>query len=258
MSERDAEGDIDDSDVLTEDQIASLAVGSVIRVWEGRWDCGIIRACNVIAHRMTLLGDGEARSDDSAGIDTADISSPEPWQSEQESDGRDTAGAMTSAAEPVAVTPAVAAAFAAADADTSESGTSGSTVATSSTDHLLDLGLFASRGKLRFVDDVRPTGGTAILSVGERQRQLTQWQFGLGDLVWARLKRFPPWPAVISCNPNSCARGDEAISIGRSFSSATTHTARCLWVIWLHSTGKRSRVTATPGGSPRATQKLVN
>ena len=70
MSERDAEGDIDDSDVLTEDQIASLAVGSVIRVWEGRWDCGIIRACNVIAHRMTLLGDGEARSDDSAGIDT--------------------------------------------------------------------------------------------------------------------------------------------------------------------------------------------
>jgi hypothetical protein len=196
--------------VLTEEQIATLAVGSVIRVWEGRWDCGIIRACNVMAHRMTLLGDGEVHCGDSAGIHTAVIPSPEPRQSEQESDGGDTTGAMTSDTAPVAVTSAVAA-VAAADADTSESGTCGSTGAASATDRLLDLGLFASRGKLRFVDDVRPTGGTAILSVGERRRQLTQWQFGLGDLVWARLKPFPPWPAMISCNPKTCAwrRGDQ-------------------------------------------------
>ena len=122
-----------------------------------------------IAHCMTLLGDGEVRSDDSIGLDTADMSSPEPWQSEQESDGRDTTGAKTSAREPVAVTPAVVAA--AADADSSESGSSGSLAAASSTDRLLDLGLFASRGKLRFVDDVRPTGGTVAVR---------SWRYSVG------------------------------------------------------------------------------
>ena len=60
-----------------------------------------------IAHCMTLLGDGEVRSDDSIGLDAADMSSPEPWQSEQESDGRDTTVAKTSARELVAVTPVV-------------------------------------------------------------------------------------------------------------------------------------------------------
>ena len=65
-----------------------------------------------------------------------------------------------------------------------ESGTSGNPCISSATDRLLDL--FASRGKLRFVDD----GGTAILSARERQSQLAHRQSGLGDLVWARLKQF--------------------------------------------------------------------
>ena len=198
-SESDAEGDIDDEDVLTEDQIGSLQVGSVIRVWEGRWDRGVIRACNVMAHRVTLLGDGETPGSISGGIGSAGIQTQEPAQNEH------VEGLAANFGQGTGFTVAAVAATGVAGNNVG-SGGGGTTDG-----RLVDLALFASRGKLRFADDVRPTGGSAILSTGERQHQLAQWQFGLGDLVWARLKPYPPWPAVISCNPKSCAwrRGDQ-------------------------------------------------
>ena len=217
LTDIEGEGDIDDKDVLTEEQIESLNVGDVIRVWEGQWDCGIIRACNVVAHRVALLGDGEAQGSNSTGIGgigsvgtDAGIQNQQSLQEQQELGGG-SAVAATVDENHTAVTPAIVAAVAATGADYSTSeGDSGASNA-SPLGRLLDLALFASRGKLRFANDVRPSGGSAILRAGERQHQLAQWQYGLGDLVWARLKPFPPWPAVISCNPKSCAwrRGDQ-------------------------------------------------
>ena len=165
-----------------------------------------------IAHCMTLLGDGEVRSDDSIGLDTADMSSPEPWQSEQESDGRDTTGAKTSARELVAVTPVVV---------------------------LLPLPQLITFLTWVFSPAVANCGSSMTYG-----RRVVQWQFDLGDIVWARLKPFPPWPAVISCNPKSCAwrRGDQYRQV--VFFGDYTHRV-CLWVIWLHSTGNHSSDTHT-------------
>ena len=37
----------------------------------------------------------------------------------------------------------------------------------------------------------------------------------LGDMCWATLKGFPPWPAVISCSPKTCAwkRGAQYVQV---------------------------------------------
>jgi uncharacterized membrane protein YgcG len=206
----DPDGDIDDEDVLTEQQVASLSAGTVIRVWEGQWDCGIIRATDVLAHRVTLLGDGDGDSetegsgDGGAGGPGDDDDAEEEASQNQDGIGgdeeEDYAGEETAAAEVVA---AVAAATVVGGIEAGDATDGSKSIA--AVGRLLDLALFASRGKMRFADEIRCTGGSAVLSPAQRQRQLAQWQFGLGDLVWARLKPFPPWPAVISCNPKSCA-----------------------------------------------------
>ena len=49
-----------------------------------------------------------------------------------------------------------------------------------------------------------------------------------------------------------------ATNTDRSCSLATTHTVRCLLVIWWRSTVQHSRVSATQAGSPRVANKLVS
>ena len=186
----DPNADIEDSEVLTEEQVDALTVGMQIRVWEGQWDVGIIRARDVAAHRVTLLGDGDGDGDHT-GYEIAQ-GSQEDVDAEEESINDQHTTDPVAAQQPVVA--AVSTAVAVAALGGSELSTCG---------RLLDLGLFASRGKLRYAGTVRPSGGPSAWLPVQRQQQLAQ--FELGDMVWATLKPYPAWPAVISCNPKTAA-----------------------------------------------------
>jgi hypothetical protein len=54
----------EDTQVLSEPELRELSVGEAVRVWEGRWDTGIVRSIGVVAHRVRLLGDRDNDDDD--------------------------------------------------------------------------------------------------------------------------------------------------------------------------------------------------